>query len=85
MVAANGKAIGNILTDGAEIPSDALAYRLENFKACASLRGMDADAFSVLVVDRNEDCGLDLCGWGVEGACLDFYDAALWILWFAVV
>jgi hypothetical protein len=23
--------------------------------------------------------------WGVEGACLDFYDAALWILWFALV
>jgi hypothetical protein len=60
MIVTNGQAAGDILADGAEVPSYALAQRFEGFKTGPTSGGMNADALSVVVIDRNEDRRLAL-------------------------
>jgi hypothetical protein len=62
MIVANGKAAGDILADGAQVPSYALAQRLKGFKTGPASGGMNADALGVVVIDRNEDRNLAFRG-----------------------
>src|SRR5512133_2610328 len=46
---------GHILADGAEVPAHALADRLQGLEAVGALVGVDADTFTVAVIDGDED------------------------------
>src|SRR5512144_1326935 len=48
---------GHVLADGAEVSAHTLADRLEGLETVGALVGVDADAFTVAVIDGDEDVG----------------------------
>src|SRR5512147_3013692 len=48
---------GHVLADGAEVPAHTLADWLQGLEAVGTLVGVDADAFTVAVIDGDEDVG----------------------------
>src|SRR5512144_1108287 len=48
---------GHVLADGPEVPAHTLADRLQGLEAVGALVGVDADAFTVAVIDGDEDVG----------------------------